>query len=127
MSSSIEVHGWKSSGPVYTVTTRRAGFRARRKPPQEKLHGVRGGRNVKSAAFSVVQADSPVALFNKGYEYEILLDVDGSRLETVVDALEDYAQLRLSRGVSLVAAQPVSVQVDDDDGPESQDREVAAS
>lgn len=127
MKASIKVHGWKSSGPVYETTIRRSGFSNRKRRFESKLHGERRGRNSHKPDFALIDAGGLVALFNKGHEYDLDLEIDGSSgFVAVVNALDGYAVFRLAPGMNLVDVRPHVPSGDDEDGPLVVAREVAS-
>ena len=101
---SVEVFGWrKNDGPVYTVTTRRHGWRNRRNRFSAEHFGKRGGRYFTGKDSRQVEHDGVTyLLFNKGHEYHIILSAYDREISGLVDAREEFVVMPLDDVLTLV-------------------------
>lgn len=118
----ITVHGWKNSGPVYSVHERLSGFSNRNNRNKETLYGVKGGRNVSEPAWHLV-ADSDGTehwAVNRGHIYRFDALVDGVESHHFFDARDNFLSLSFGSGINIVEVSKAS---DSDIFPDNGDDE----
>lgn len=104
MSTQITVHGFRKDGPIYSVTTAQTGWRGRRRGAKTVNVGKVGGRySSKPLSRVVTVAGTQVLLLNKGHEYDVLLDIDGTEHLAILDARQDHEKFKLGSGVTLIS------------------------
>jgi len=119
----VDVHGWKHSGPVYSVHHYLSGFSNRRNRTPVEEHGKRGGRNVSDPQFhlAAVDGDTEYWIVNKGHVYMFTILVDGEEVSHLFDARESYLTLKFKDPLSVVEVRPVEYDDEDVVGADSGD------
>lgn len=129
MTVEYEIHGWHKDGPVYDEIHRGEGFRARKREAEVVSHGKRGGRNVASPQHHVIEHEdeSTTVFLNRGFVYEILVEVDGSPdpVTVTADAVDEYRKVRIAPGLEVDEVREAQLVVDDDETVSDDEDDVA--
>lgn len=123
----IIVQGWSIEGPTHSIERRNVGWRNRRNRYTTQQVGDAAGESYDKPDYHVAEffGTQIAALFNRGFEYEVSVSVDGSdeELPVHVDATHGYHTIHLPEGIEITDVSIVGVE---DEGSPPADDEATA-